>query len=457
MSLHTRKQPRIVRLLLFTLLAVLLLGGISGFILFFEGGKPVVSLEQTKPFLGTQGTVHYQISDASSGIKQITIWGNQNGTKKILHTVSYPRSTYIGPIGPLEESQAVVFDFKKEGFIDGPMEIIVEATDFSLRNWLRGNKAQAIKQVTVDTVPPRVEILHNEKYISPGGSGIVIYRITGKSGEHGVNVNRTFHPGFNIGDGRDDTYIAYFALSFDSEKLEELSLYAADPAGNSTVVPFSTVLKSAAFKKDTINVSDGFLKSKIPEFQQYYPEMQGDFIDKYLFANGTVRRENNQRIAELCSTPGPERLWRGHFNRMAGSSRAGYADHRTYFYDGKAVDQQVHLGMDIASTRRADVRAANNGIVIFAEYLGIYGNMVLVDHGQGVFSLYSHLSQINVKPGDKVDQATVLGLTGTTGMAGGDHLHFSMLVHGVFVTPKEWWDQHWIDVTIEEPILDSKF
>ena len=142
---------------------------------------------------------------------------------------------------------------------------------------------------------------------------------------------------------------------------------------------------------------------------------------------------------------------------MAGSSRAGYADHRTYFYNGKAVDQQVHLGMDIASTRRANVRAANTGEVIFADYLGIYGNMVLVDHGQGLFSLYSHLSQINVSVGDKVDQKTVLGLTGTTGMAGGDHLHFSMLVHGVFVTPKEWWDQHWIEVTIEEPIIDSKF
>jgi murein DD-endopeptidase MepM/ murein hydrolase activator NlpD len=112
--------------------------------------------------------------------------------------------------------------------------------------------------------------------------------------------------------------------------------------------------------------------------------------------------------------------------------------------------------MDIASTSKADVRAANRGQVVFADYLGIYGNMVLVDHGQGVFSLYSHLSKINVGPGDMVDQQTVLGLTGTTGMAGGDHLHFSMLVNGVFVTPKEWWDQHWIDVTIQQPITEAK-
>jgi len=113
--------------------------------------------------------------------------------------------------------------------------------------------------------------------------------------------------------------------------------------------------------------------------------------------------------------------------------------------------------MDIASTRRAEVKAANNGKVVFGDYLGIYGNMVLLDHGQGVFSLYSHLSQINVTVGDSVKGGGVIGLTGTTGMAGGDHLHFSMLVHGTFVTPKEWWDKHWIDVTIDEPITDSKF
>jgi len=126
-------------------------------------------------------------------------------------------------------------------------------------------------------------------------------------------------------------------------------------------------------------------------------------------------------------------------------------------YAGKIIDKQVHLGVDIASTARAEIRAANKGRVVFAEYLGIYGNMVLLDHGQGIFSLYSHLSQINVSPGDEVDKKTVIGQTGTTGMAGGDHLHFSMLVNGIFVMPKEWWDEHWIEVTIEAPLAQSKF
>ena len=67
-----------------------------------------------------------------------------------------------------------------------------------------------------------------------------------------------------------------------------------------------------------------------------------------------------------------------------------------------------------------------------------------MDHGWGLFSLYSHLSQIKVEKGQKVNKGAVLGNTGATGMAGGDHLHFSVLVQGNFVNPLEWWDPHWI-------------
>ncbi|MCP4342431.1 MAG: M23 family metallopeptidase [Desulfobulbaceae bacterium] len=457
MAFRNRKKSRGSRFLWTSFLFILMIAGAAIFILFFEGEKPVIDLQQTSAFIGKKGNIDYSVTDSTSGIHTIFVWGSQGNVRKMLHSVAYPRTTYTGAVGPLEDTRTVTFDVQKEGFSDGAMTITVEATDFSFRGWLTGNKAVATKEVIVDTIPPKIQIIHNEKYISPGGTGIAIYRLSDKDSSHGITMNKQFNPGFPIGDGRDDIYISFFGLPFDTDRLETLNVSATDMAGNNTVVPFTTVYKPVNQKRDTINISDGFLNSKIPEFQQYYPEMQGDFIDKYLFANSTVRVQNNEKIRELCSNPQPERVWKGHFSRMPGSSRAGFADHRTYFYKGNGIDQQVHLGMDIASTKRADVRAANAGKIAFADYLGIYGNMVLVDHGQGVFSLYSHLSQINVTAGDMVDQKTVLGLTGTTGMAGGDHLHFSMLVNGVFVTPKEWWDQHWVEVTIEEPITDSKF
>jgi murein DD-endopeptidase MepM/ murein hydrolase activator NlpD len=431
---------------------------IAAFILFFEGGKPVVNLDQTGDHLGGKAIIRYAVSDAGSGLRGISIMASQDNVSKVLHSLTFPRSGYLGKIGPEEATETVSFDIKKEGFRDGPMRISFSAADYSWRGWLQGNRTVIEKEVTVDTIPPQLQILQSEKYISPGGAGIAIYRLTdGQGGSSGVTVNGRFSPGFPIGNGAADTYLAYFALPFDAQRIDSLAVSAVDPAGNQTIVPFTTVFKGVEQKRDTITIGETFLSAKIPEFQQYYPEMQGELIDKYLYANTTVRDQNNSKITDLCRNPTPKRLWRGNFARMAGSSRAGFADHRSYVYNGTIIDNQVHLGMDIASTNRAEVRAANIGKVIFADYLGIYGNMILVDHGQGIVSLYSHLSKINVAPGANVDKKTVIGLTGTTGMAGGDHLHFSILVNGVFVTPKEWWDQHWIDVTIEAPMAGLKF
>lgn len=454
---NRNKSSRTGRLFSIILLILLTIVTVGSYILLFEGEKPSADFGKTNDYIGKNSSIHFSVSDLKNGIKSIVIYGTQGDEKKKLHTVAFPRTAYGRKAGPLKKSQSFAFAPEKYGFKDGSLSLTLEAIDFSMREWFKGNKTIVQKQVTIDTKAPRIQVLHSEKYIIPGGTGIAIYRLSDNDAHHGVTVNGHFNPGFLIGDGRDDTYISFFPLPFYSEKINSLFVSAEDKAENSANVPFTTVYKTDRKKKDKINISDGFLNSKIPEFEQYYPDLSGEFIAKYLQINNLIRKQNNQKISELCNNPRQERLWKNKFNRMAGSSRAGFADYRTYFYKGKAVDNQVHLGMDIASTRRAAVKAANQGVVIFSDYLGIYGNMVMVDHGQGVFSLYSHLSQINVSPGETVNKETILGLTGTTGMAGGDHLHFSMLVNGVFVTPKEWWDQHWIDVTIEEPVTDSKF
>ena len=208
------------------------------------------------------------------------------------------------------------------------------------------------------------------------------------------------------------------------------------------------MLKNVAKKEDRINVGNGFLNTKIPEFEQYYPEMSGSMVEKYLYVNNVVRKQNSERIRQLCEKSDSRRLWQDSFIRMSGQKMAGFAEQRTYFYQDNAIDNQVHLGIDIASTSTAEIKAANTGRVVFADYLGIYGNTVIIDHGQGVFSLYSHLSRIEAAVDQMVDKGTVVAYSGATGMAGGDHLHFSMLVNGLFVTPVEWWDQHWLDVNI---------
>ena len=153
---------------------------------------------------------------------------------------------------------------------------------------------------------------------------------------------------------------------------------------------------------------------------------------------------------ELCRQPVEKQLWQDRFLRMPGQSMAGFAEQRTYYYKDKAIDQQVHLGMDIASTASVAIKAANRGKVIFADYLGIYGNTIILDHGQGLFSLYSHLSRIETIVDDIVDQGSIIAYSGATGMAGGDHLHFSILISGLFTNPLEWMDQNWIELNIKD-------
>ncbi len=123
---------------------------------------------------------------------------------------------------------------------------------------------------------------------------------------------------------------------------------------------------------------------------------------------------------------------------------ARFGDKRFYYYKGKIIDEQTHMGVDLASLASSKVGAVNNGRVIFADRLGIYGLTVVLDHGQGLASTYSHLSNITVKPEQTVSKGDVIALTGQTGLAGGDHLHFGIMVNGLFVNPIEWWDNHWI-------------
>ncbi len=450
------KNRNVLQPLLILLFVALLAASVFGALTIFEQEKPVISMGEIPEYLGADTTLDLTLSDRKSGLRSIRITINQENQGKELLFTEYPRQGYMGKAGPTEVKEKQVLDLKKLGLKDGPAEITLEVRDYSFWGLFQGNLTRLAKNIIIDTKAPKINLLHATRYLKQGGAGIVIYQTTEDVVHHGAQINGNFHPGFPVSDGRERTYIAFLALPYDATAIVDPRILAEDPAGNTTSIGFSSVYKKANQKRDRITISDGFLAAKIPEFEEHYPEMKGDMIEKYLYTNRNLRDMNNKKIQDLCKQPESGRLWKGAFQRMAGSPRAGFADHRTYDYQGQPVDEQVHLGVDIASTQRAEIRAAEAGKVIFTGYHGIYGEMVVLDHGQGVFSLYSHLSQINVTVDSLVDQNTVLGLSGTTGMAGGDHLHFSMLINGIFVNPVEWWDPHWIAVSITEPLESSK-
>lgn len=430
----------------------LILGGLGllGLILaaFFwlvgEMENPQVVLNGESSHIGLARQISVVASDAKSGLSSIKVSLIQEGKKAVLLERSYPKAGSFTGGGPKQIEEAIEITPKGLGFKDGSAELVVTAVDYSWWNWLRGNVTVHSSVVVIDTKPPAISVMESPQYIKGGGAGVVIYRVSEVAGRHGVLINEIFYPGFPLPKRGEGIYGACMGLPHDIAALEKAFVVAADQAGNEAKTPFVMNLHVRKIVTDKISIGDGFLSAKLPEFASHYPELSGTPVEQFVSVNNDIRVANYKKIQEVCSKFQPERLWDGRFGRMQGSPRAGYADHRTYLYNNEKIDEQVHLGVDIASLEHADIEAANRGLVVFAEYLGIYGNTVILDHGQGIFSLYSHLSQIDVPLNSMVEKGAVVGLSGTTGMAGGDHLHFSMLVNGIFVDPVEWWDEEWL-------------
>jgi murein DD-endopeptidase MepM/ murein hydrolase activator NlpD len=112
--------------------------------------------------------------------------------------------------------------------------------------------------------------------------------------------------------------------------------------------------------------------------------------------------------------------------------------------------------VDFASVKEATIYAPNNGVVIFNGANGIYGNMLILYHGLGLFTLYAHCSSFLVKEGDLVNKNQPIAKTGMSGLAFGDHLHYGVLIQGVDVRPLEWLDANWIKLNITKVIDEAK-
>lgn len=435
-------------IILGAIISVVVIAAVVGFLLYFEREKPEVTIEGEVDLVGLKKNYTLSANDRDSGLRKVEIKVLQKDLEKTIMAETFKRQGKRPSAGPENWKTTFSLDTEELGLQDGPAELVVSVRDYSLWSFFQGNLRQKVYALEIDTKSPKVSRMTSSRYIKPGGSGIVVYSVSGESEKHGVRLNGYFHPGSPLPGGKEGQYVAMIGLPYDTEKIDDLRVEARDKAGNTGRARFGIVLKDAEEKHDRINIPDSFLDWKIPEFSSYLEGIEGNKIDKFLYINETVRGDNNRRISELCSEPEEKRYWKGRFLRMSGKRMSRYADRRTYYYEGRAIDKQVHLGVDLASSRHADVNAANHGKVEFADSLGIYGNTVIIDHGLGVFSLYAHLNNMAASPGDLVKTGEKIGTTDTTGMAGGDHLHFSMLINGVFVDPVEWWDQHWIDVSI---------
>jgi hypothetical protein len=375
----------------------------------------------------------------------------------VLLEKEFPKSGVLGDGETKEVPVDIVLEPKKIGISDGEAVLKISVRDYSWRNWWKGNIAYIEKTIGIDTHPAQIEVLSQAHNVTQGGAGLIVYRLSETCPKSGVVVGDNYFPGMS-GYFQDPLMmLCLFALRHDQDVDTPMSLEAVDAAGNQSKSGFYHHIRKGQFKTDRIDITDSFLNWKLPEFDMAGGEgADGTPVEKFLKINREMRADNYDTIVHVTSHSDNVMYWKGVFDRLpASANRATYAEARTYQYNGKTIDHETHLGIDLASVAHAPVPAANAGRVAFTGRIGIYGNSVIIDHGFGLFSLYSHLSSIAAQEGQTVEKGDIIGHTGTTGLAGGDHLHFSILVHNTFVNPREWWDAAWIDNNIASKLIQN--
>ncbi|MEA3512719.1 MAG: M23 family metallopeptidase [Campylobacterota bacterium] len=338
----------------------------------------------------------------------------------------------------------------------------IEAIDNSKWNLLEGNKAVKTIAVNLDTKKPVANVISNSRYIQRGGSAVVVVKVKDVNLEDAYitfneDVKFKLQPYYEK-----DYFVALVAWPMHIDEFNRVNLIAYDKANNKTITKVPFYIQKKNVKIDKIKLSKKFINNiSASVLEQSFEETPGNTKDIFLYSN-TVLREKNIQTIETVAKKAIDNDMVENFNikafkRLRGSKTvAKYGDYRHYFLDGEKINQAWHLGIDWASVKKAPIRVTNDGKVIFRDYLGLYGNSIIIDHGMGLSSLYAHTSSQLVEVGEEVTKNQKIANTGATGAVFGDHLHFGILIQGVEVNPIEWMDKNWIKVRITDILTNAK-
>jgi murein DD-endopeptidase MepM/ murein hydrolase activator NlpD len=414
-------------------LVVALLVGVLLAIFAARSRTPVLDLPPSVTAVGEATPISVHVTDPR-GVRNLHVYVEQNGNRYQAFEAAQPSNlsdvtwTFTAGIKATPQLQA------------GKAKLIVEATS----NDLLRKTARVERDLTVVTHPPVLSVDSEQHYLYLGMADLATFNISGTWTEAGVRVGDQTFRAWPMPGSKPGVFSLYaFAWNMSLDKVPVV--YASNAAGNGVTSPLAVIFpkkEQPKYSTHDLQVSDAFMQKVINELD---PNGASDPVTRFVKINSDMRRANNKVLSDLRLKTADKFLWSRPFIRQPHSqAEANFADVRNYVYRGKKIDQQVHLGYDLAVTQHVGVNASNDGKVVYAAPLGIYGNCIVIDHGYGLQTIYGHLSRIDVHEGDIVKQGQVMGLSGMTGMAGGDHIHFAMQLDGVQIDPKEWWDPHWI-------------
>ncbi len=343
----------------------------------------------------------------------------------------------------------------------GLLKLTVKATDTSHWNFFTGNSAKRQAIIHIDEKKPELFPLISSYGIRKGGAALAIFKAKDENLKD-LYIQTNFGKRFKPVPFHKKGYYAVLVAWPMTQKHFFAKIIAIDKAGNQAVSRLSFFLKNKKYRTSTIEAKDRFINGKISDLAEDRPKQTADLTpaQKLNFVNATYRKENNSLIRKITSKVDQNLLddfkLDPFYPQKNAKVVATFGDHRFYKYHGKIISEAYHLGLDLASTRQADILSSNKGVVVFANYNGIYGNNLIIYHGLGLYSLYGHCSVLLVQEGDIVRPWQVVAKSGATGLALGDHLHFSILIQGIFVRPAEWMDSKWMQTNITDVIENAK-
>ena len=350
----------------------------------------------------------------------------------------------------------------KINYEQGQKALKLNATDISYANFFSANTSELSAKIIIDTKMPSISIINQSYKIIKGGAGVAVFRLHDDSQLKEFFVETNYGKRFKPVKFYKDGYYAIMLAWPSKEKDFNAKIIATDLAGNTAKTNIRYFLQDRKYKESKITLTDNFINGKITELAQMYAQNADnmDSIEKFKFVNEILRGANEDKIEQISSNISEESLEnfkiKPFYPLKNAAAVASFGDHRYFMLDGSELSQSWHLGLDLASTAGAKITASNDGVVVFAEENGIYGQNLIIYHGFGLYSLYGHCSTLNVDVNSKVKAGDVIATTGATGLALGDHLHFSMIVQGIQVRPEEWMDKKWMKESVYDVLNDAK-
>jgi murein DD-endopeptidase MepM/ murein hydrolase activator NlpD len=412
------------------------------------GGTPDIRIDPRMSAIGKRTPVKITISEPRRGLKHVKVELTQDGKGAILAEKNYPFSSQFWWGGSKIANDTIDVEAGRQtlpSLTQGSASIRVTADRAGTWLWRPSPVVQEVN-LPVRLTPPSLQVTSTQTYVAQGGCEAVTYKAGESTVRDGVRAGSWWFPGYPLpGGGKQDRF-AFFAVPYDMSQLN-VRLVAEDGAGNEAEMGFIDRFTAKSFKSDNLEITDAFLQKVVPEIMSQTPELndRGSILGNYLAINRDLRQKDGAILRSMAQKSTPAFLWTKPFLVMPNAKvMATFAEHRIYHYQGGEIDQQDHLGFDLAATKQYPIPAANDGRIAYARFFGIYGNAVVIDHGYGLSTIYGHLSSIAVSEGQTVSRGALIGRTGETGLAGGDHLHFCTLLQGLPVDPSEWSDGHWI-------------